>query len=53
VITFIAPAVALLLGVVVLNEALTWGIVVGFPLVILGSFLATRRAPSIEAEPHP
>ncbi len=53
VITFIAPAVALLLGVVVLNEALTWGIVVGFPLVILGSFLATRRAPAVEAEPHP
>jgi len=53
VITFIAPAVALLLGVVVLNEALTWGIVVGFPLVILGSFMATRRAPAVEAEPHP
>jgi len=53
VITFIAPAVALGLGVVVLSEQLTWGIVLGFPLVILGSYLATRKAPAIEAEPHP
>ncbi|MAF73801.1 MAG: EamA family transporter [Micrococcales bacterium] len=53
VITFIAPAVALALGVVILSEPLTWGILVGFPLVIIGSFLATRRAPAVEAEPHP
>ena len=53
VITFIAPAVALALGIVVLSEPLTWGILVGFPLVIIGSFLATRRAPAVEAEPHP
>ena len=45
--------VALGLGVVVLSEPLTWGILVGFPLVIIGSFLATRRAPAVEAEPHP
>lgn len=53
VITFIAPAFALVLGVAVLSEPITWGIVVGFPLVIAGSYLATRRAPSIEAEPRP
>lgn len=53
VITFIAPAVALLLGVVVLAEPLTWGIALGFPLVIVGSYLATRRAPTMESEPHP
>ena len=41
------------LVVVVLSEPLTWGILVGFPLVIIGSFLATRRAPAVEAEPHP
>lgn len=52
VITFIAPAVALALGVVILAEPITWGIVVGFPLVILGSYLATRKAPPVEAEPH-
>ena len=53
VITFIAPAVALALGVAILSEPITWGIVVGFPLVVAGSYLATRQAPAIEAEPHP
>ena len=53
VITFIAPAVALALGVAILSEPITWGIVVGFPLVVAGSYLATRKAPAIEAEPHP
>ena len=41
-ITFINPAVAILLGIVVLSEPLTTGMLVGFPLVIAGSFLATR-----------
>lgn len=44
VITFINPAVALALGVVVLDEPLTTGMVVGFPLVLAGSWLATRAA---------
>jgi drug/metabolite transporter (DMT)-like permease len=43
VITYVNPAVALLLGVLVLGEPLTLGLVVGFPLVLLGSALATRR----------
>lgn len=43
VITFINPAVALLLGVVVLDEPVTTGLIVGFPIVLLGSFLATRK----------
>lgn len=42
VITFVNPAVAVLLGLVVLSEPLTWGTVVGFPLVLLGSYWATR-----------
>ena len=42
IITFINPAVAILLGIVVLSEPLTTGMLVGFPLVIAGSFLATR-----------
>jgi drug/metabolite transporter (DMT)-like permease len=42
VITFVNPAVAVALGVVVLGERLTWGIVLGFPLVLLGSYWATR-----------
>ncbi len=44
VITFINPAVALLLGVLVLSEQVTAGMLIGFPIVILGSFLATRPA---------
>jgi drug/metabolite transporter (DMT)-like permease len=42
VITFVNPAVAILLGVVVLSEPLTIGTLVGFPLVLLGSYWATR-----------
>jgi len=42
VITFVNPAVAVALGLVVLGEPLTWGTLVGFPLVLLGSYWATR-----------
>jgi drug/metabolite transporter (DMT)-like permease len=52
VITFVNPAVAVALGVIVLGEPLTWGILLGFPLVLLGSFWATRPArPSSTAAP--
>src|SRR4051794_1630205 len=43
VITYVNPAVAALLGVLVLNETLTPPMVLGFGLVIAGSALATRR----------
>jgi len=43
VITYINPAVAALLGVVVLHEGFTVGMALGFVLVIAGSVLATRR----------
>jgi drug/metabolite transporter (DMT)-like permease len=43
VITYFNPAVAILLGVVVLGEPFTVGIAVGFPLIVAGSVLATRR----------
>ena len=36
------PAVAVVLGVLVLRESLTWGTVIGFPTVLVGSWLATR-----------
>ncbi len=52
VITYVNPAVAVVLGVLVLREPLTPGIMIGFPLVLAGSFLATRRAPALESEPH-
>lgn len=43
--TYINPAVAALLGVVVLGEAFTIGMGVGFVLVLIGSVLATGRRP--------
>jgi hypothetical protein len=43
VITYLNPAVALLLGVVVLDEAFTAATAVGFALILAGSVLATRR----------
>ena len=44
VITFINPAVAVLLGMLVLDERFTAGVAVGFPLVLLGSWLSTRKS---------
>lgn len=44
VITFVNPAVALLLGVLLLGERFTLGIAVGFPLVLAGCVLATRHS---------
>jgi len=51
-ITYINPVVAVILGIVVLSEPLTLGMVAALPLILLGSWLATRRAPAIESEPH-
>jgi len=52
VITYVNPAVAALLGVVVLNEQFTAGMAVGFVLVLTGSALATgvvRQRVAVEA----
>jgi drug/metabolite transporter (DMT)-like permease len=46
VITYVNPAVAVTLGVLLLNERLTAGIVVGFVLILSGSVLAARAAPT-------
>jgi len=43
VITYVNPAVAAVLGVIVLKETLTPAMIVGFVLVTVGSVLATRR----------
>jgi drug/metabolite transporter (DMT)-like permease len=43
VITYVNPAVAAVLGVLVLKETLTLAMALGFVLVIAGSALATRR----------
>lgn len=43
VITFVNPAVAVVLGVAVLGERLTPAMVVGFVLILVGAVTATRR----------
>ncbi len=49
--TYINPAVAAVLGVVLLHESFTLWMAVGFVLVIAGSTLATRRPPASESAP--
>ena len=49
VVTYLNTAVAVLLGVSILSESLTEGIALGFPLIIVGSVLATRRRPPLSA----
>jgi drug/metabolite transporter (DMT)-like permease len=54
VVTYINPAVAIVLGWLVLNEELTIGMAIGFPLVIVGAILGTarmRKPAPVVAEP--
>jgi drug/metabolite transporter (DMT)-like permease len=54
VITYVNPAVAVVLGVVFLHEHFGAGTAIGFGLVLTGSVLATgagRRAPALVGEP--
>ena len=53
VITYVNPAVALLLGVALLDERFTVATAVGFALILAGSVLATRRSVTRPAEPQP
>jgi drug/metabolite transporter (DMT)-like permease len=46
VITYVNPAVAVLLGVTLLDERFTAATAVGFVLILAGSVLATRRSPA-------
>ena len=48
---YVNPAVAAALGVTLLNEPLTVGMVIGFALVLTGSILATGGTPEGIAEP--
>jgi hypothetical protein len=41
--TYVNTAVAVVLGVLILSEPLTIGIIIGLPLVMIGSFLASRK----------
>jgi drug/metabolite transporter (DMT)-like permease len=51
VITYVNPAVAAVVGVTLLSEDLTTGMLVGFALVLAGSVLATGRGPEPVPEP--
>jgi len=56
IITYVNPAVALLLGVVVLDENVTTGMVVGFPLILAGCIVAAgarKRVVQLEDEVVP
>ena len=52
VITYLNPVVALILGIAILDEQLTVGMFIGFPLVLLGSILATRGPRHAATEPE-
>jgi drug/metabolite transporter (DMT)-like permease len=43
-VTYLNTAFAVVLGVVVLGEPLTIGIITGLPLVLLGSYFASRKS---------
>ena len=43
-VTYLNTAVAVVLGVIILREPLTAGIIVGLPLVLIGSYLASRKS---------
>jgi drug/metabolite transporter (DMT)-like permease len=50
VITYVNPAVAAVLGVTILSEHLSAGMLVGFALILAGCVLATGRGPEPLAE---
>ena len=45
VITYVVPVVALVLGIVLLDEHLTIGAVAGLVLIALGAWLGSRSSP--------
>jgi len=50
-ITYINPAVAVTLGIIFLSEPITIGTIIGFPLVLIGSWFATKRPTELVANP--
>jgi drug/metabolite transporter (DMT)-like permease len=42
-VTYLNTLVAVVLGVIILSEPLTIGVIVGLPLVLLGSYWASRK----------
>jgi drug/metabolite transporter (DMT)-like permease len=51
-VTYLNTSVAVVLGVIVLNEPITTGLIIGLPLVLIGSYLASKKTQSdIVAKP--
>ncbi len=42
-VTYLNTAIAVLLGVLILSEPLTLGIIIGLPMILIGSYFAGRR----------
>jgi drug/metabolite transporter (DMT)-like permease len=42
-VTYINTAFAVVLGVIILSEPITLGIMVGLPMVLVGSYFASRK----------
>jgi drug/metabolite transporter (DMT)-like permease len=42
-ITYINPAVAVVLGILILAEPLTAGMILAFPIILIGSILAASK----------
>jgi drug/metabolite transporter (DMT)-like permease len=42
-VTYMNMAVAIILGVILLGEPVTTGMIIGFPMVLIGSVLASRK----------
>lgn len=47
-VTYLNTAIAVVLGVIILKEPLTAGIIFGLPLVLVGSYLASRKTQNVE-----
>ena len=47
-VTYLNTAFAVVLGVIILSEPLTFGIILGLPLVLIGSYLASRKPASAQ-----
>ena len=43
-VTYVNTAFAVILGVIILGEPLTLGIALGLPLVLIGSYFASRKS---------
>jgi len=48
-VTYTNTAIAVILGIVLLSEPLKVGIIVGFPLIVIGSVLATSTTKPVSA----